>query len=283
MIPERSNAGLSAKSVFFEEYNDIDIYIEDTAHGYVKLFTEIFSRLFEGEYKISNVFPLGGRQAVIDECTRWQGIFTRPSLYIVDGDMYLLTGKNHPELDGLYALPMYCIENMLIDENALIEILNEEDAVKLKDQIQSDFDFESWMEHNLPSLKKLYTEYAVCFDLCPDIQTVSYPISSLVSSNRGELDEVKVSNRVSTLKAEVIDRAGATAYYERYEMFSSKINDSVDSISKYISGKDCLIPLMLTRSRLIVNTKISNLNFKLRLAMKCDIEPLAQCKSKVIG
>lgn len=38
MIPERSVQASSAKSVFFEELNDIDIYIEDTAFGYSKLF-----------------------------------------------------------------------------------------------------------------------------------------------------------------------------------------------------------------------------------------------------
>lgn len=33
MIPERGTAGRFAKSVFYEELNEIDIYIEDTGIG----------------------------------------------------------------------------------------------------------------------------------------------------------------------------------------------------------------------------------------------------------
>lgn len=283
MIPERSSAALSAKSVFFEEYNDIDIYIEDTAVGYVKLFTEIFSRLFEGEYRISNVYPLGGRGAVLEECERWQGKFSRPSLYIIDGDMYLLTKEEKVQLDGLYILPMYCIENMLIDEAALIEVLNEEETVRLKNQIKLDFDFNHWLAINISSLTELFIEYAVCFELCPEMQTVAYPVSNLVSSNRGELDEVKVNSRIEELKNKIIGIVGEEVYYQRRVVLAGKVNGCTDLICKYISGKDYLIPLMLTRARSVVKTKIPNLNFKLRLAMKCDLSPIVECKTCVVG
>lgn len=283
MIPERSSAALSAKSVFFEEYNDIDIYIEDTAVGYVKLFTEIFSRLFEGEYRISNVYPLGGRSAVIEECERWQGEVSRPSLYIIDGDMYLLTKEEKAELDGLYILPMYCIENILIDEAALIELLNEEETIKLKNQLKTEFNFEDWLTENISILTNLFIEYAVCFDLCPEIQTVAYPVSNLVSSKMGELDVVKVNRRIEELKNQIISIAGEEVYYQRREVFFDKVDSCTDSICKYISGKDYLMPLMLTRARSMVRTKIPNLNFKLRLAMKCDLNPIAECKNYIVG
>ena len=40
MLERRSSAKV-AKSVFYEDFNDIDIYIEDTAPGYRKIFKEL--------------------------------------------------------------------------------------------------------------------------------------------------------------------------------------------------------------------------------------------------
>lgn len=283
MIPERSSAGNSAKSVLFEEFNDIDIYIEDTAHGYVKLFTEIFSRFFDGEYRVSNVFPLGGRDAVINECRSWQGKFSRPSLYVIDGDMYLITERGEEELDGLFVLPMYCIENLLIDESAFLEILNEEEAVKLKEQLASEFDFSSWLEQNGRLLTDLFIEYAICFDICPTVKTVSYPISSLVSSNKGNLDETKVDQRITDLRNQIIENCGEDLYQSKREYYQGRSQEVADFVLRYVSGKDYLMPLLLTRSRSIVKTKVPNLNLKLRLAMKCDLEPLLECKERIAG
>lgn len=278
MIPERSEVAKSAKSVLFEEFNDIDIYIEDTAQGYAKLYAEIFSRLFKGEYKVSNVFPLGGRRAVIEDCEKWQGNFSRPSLYVVDGDMHIFVGDAEKCLDGLFVLPMYCIENILVDENAITEVLNEEEATKLRDQVRGEFNFSGWLAVNAPLLAELFAEYAVCFEFCPEVQTISFPVTSLVSSNKGELDRVKVDLRIKELRSEVVEKIGESRYIESRQKYYKQLIQCSDSILKYVSGKDYLLPLLLTRSRSIVKTKVPNLNFKIRLAMKCDIEKLLPCK-----
>ncbi|WP_201612448.1 hypothetical protein [Psychrobacter immobilis] len=41
-IPTRSLEARSAISVLFQEINEIDIYTEDTARGYEKLFTNLW-------------------------------------------------------------------------------------------------------------------------------------------------------------------------------------------------------------------------------------------------
>jgi hypothetical protein len=261
-IPERSDAAKSAKSVFFEEYNDIDIYIEDTAVGYKKLFAEIFSRVFSNKYRVSEVFPLGSRNKVIDECRKCQGEFTRPSLYIVDGDLFLFHKSMCEELPGLYILPFYCIENLLIDQNCLLKILNEEDCIKRCEQLALDFDFSTWAKENSRHLVRLFIEYAICFRLCPEKQTVKFPVRNIVSSSSGIVDEVKVDNRISEISKYVIEKAGAEAYSELKAEIEERILINSDSLLKYVSGKDYLIPLLFTRFRSVVRkTKIQKLNF----------------------
>ena len=61
MVPARSETSKSAKSVFFEDVNDIDIFIEDTAIGFEKIYAILFSRVFSDAYSVEKVFPLGGR------------------------------------------------------------------------------------------------------------------------------------------------------------------------------------------------------------------------------
>ena len=66
-IPERSVEANFAKSVFYTQYNDIDIYVEDTKQGYEKVFKILFSRLFEDKFRVDSIFPLGGRDKVINK------------------------------------------------------------------------------------------------------------------------------------------------------------------------------------------------------------------------
>ena len=46
LIPERSIRAKVAKSVFYKEVNDIDIYIEYTTKGYKELYKNLFFRVF---------------------------------------------------------------------------------------------------------------------------------------------------------------------------------------------------------------------------------------------
>ena len=57
MVPARSETSKSAKSVFFEDVNDIDIFIEDTAIGFEKIYAILFSRVFSDAYSVEKVFP----------------------------------------------------------------------------------------------------------------------------------------------------------------------------------------------------------------------------------
>ena len=283
MIPERSVVSNSAKSVFFEDVNDIDIYIEDTVVGYAKIFETIFSRAFDNKYRIEKVFPLGGKQEVIEQYESQEGSFMRPSLFVIDGDLYVLTGEAKKSKKGLYIMPFYCIENILIDPDAIHDLMNEEEPVVAKNTLIDKFAFRRWLNDNEVKLFQLFLEYALTFTINPSEQTVGYSVRKLVASNTGNVDINKLNQRIAYLQNINILKIGHEEYANLktsiLKNFQSKAVDKLDSVS----GKDYLIPLINMRFKSIVKTNMPNINFKLRLAMKCSIEKIKDSTTYVAG
>lgn len=281
MIPERSDIAKSAKSVFFEDVNDIDVYIEDTALGYTKLFSIILSRLFEGEYRVEKVFPVGDRSSVVKQHNNHINI-GRPSIYIIDGDLYILAGNDIGSGPGLFKLPMYCIENILCDHEAIVDVLDEEDPINERSVIADSFDYDGWIEANCNLLFDLFVEYAISFHVNPSIQTVSYPISKLVESEKGNVSREKIEKRINEIKAESILTLGEDQYLEMRAGIVEKFTEGNKEKLKVISGKNYLFPLLKMRAKSVVKTKISDINLKQRIAKRCDLSDVLQAKDYVL-
>lgn len=282
MIPERSIIGKSAKSVFFEDVNDIDIYIEDTAFGYEKLFSLLFSRVFENKYKVEKVFSLGGRKAVIEQYKSQKNSIIRPSLFVIDGDLFILTGDSEQNQKGLYKFPFYCVENILIDHVAIHNLLDDEEPVKSKDNLIEELNFTDWIKQNELKLFWLFVEYAITFKVNPEEVTVAYEVKKLVSSNNGYIDETKLENRIKYLRDMSVAKVGIEGYQKNKNLVLINFENSSVNKLDVVSGKDYLFPLIKTRFKSVVKTQMPDINFKLRLAKTCNIERIKECISHVL-
>src|SRR5579883_2328839 len=141
---ERLVSSKSARAILLEDYNDLDVYVEDTSDGYRKIYKELLNKVFDGQLTIQHILPIGDRNQVIQECYKNQIPNGRKKIFIVDGDLYLLNNTNIINLNGLYVLPRYCIENYLLDETAIVEVYYEEDPSLEKNQIEVGLDFKNW-------------------------------------------------------------------------------------------------------------------------------------------
>lgn len=283
MILERSVVGKSAKSVFFEDINDLDIYVEDTSYGYEKIYSVLFSRVFDGKYRVSKVFPLGGRGAVIEQYNEQISRLSRPSIFVVDGDLFILSGDSIFNKKGLYKIPFYCVENILCDEDAIISILFEEDPINSIENLSDEFDYENWVNLNKLYLYNLFVEYAISFLVNPAEQTVAFSVKGLVSSNDGCIDENKLNRRIQYLCGESVNKAGVVRYESVRRMILRSFDHSDFDELDVVSGKDYILPLLKTRFKSIVKTHMPDINLKLRLAMKCDISKIINSKLFVAG
>ncbi|ELG5190194.1 TPA: DUF4435 domain-containing protein [Vibrio vulnificus] len=264
-----------AKATFFDDYNEVDIFIEDTAQGYKKLFKKIIQRILGGEFKVDNVFPLGGRKEVLTACRSDQKSRNRARLYIIDGDLYILSGEvEDTKIKGLYVLPRYCIENHLICKISLLSILEEEDPNNSLEVLESMFDYDSWVNAVKTNLVDLFVEYGVAKRIAPTLQTVAFGYSGLVSTNTGEVDPEKVKRRICDVQKETINIAGKELYDKTKAEIAALVDHNEESLLSIVSGKDILMPLIMMRCKRLVNFKAPNLSVKLRIANICDLNSM---------
>ena len=280
---ERSPAARYALSVFFEQYNDFDVYIEDTAEGYPKIFATLLSRATSNHISLQRVFPLGSRPEVIKmaKLEKSQNLISRKSIFIVDGDLYLLCGECNEIPDNVITLPRYCIENFLVDQSAIENLLNEETPNSELIDIMRDFDYAGWITRYTPHIKKLFIIFAVSHKLGSGLTTVNNGSSSICENNYGEINIQKASEISKSISHQLIENYGWNEFSNTKTEIENRIDSSCCFISKYVSGKDFILPFMFMRARAITKTKTPNLLLKLRLANKCDVEPLREVVEKI--
>ncbi|WP_062358364.1 DUF4435 domain-containing protein [Pseudoxanthomonas mexicana] len=143
---EWSASALHARSVFFEEFNDIDIYVEDTDATTIRIFTTLLQRAMEN-LRIETVFGLGGRHEVLKRFSS-DANNARKRLYIIDGDFSCILGDlcHHEVPTGVFRLSRYCIENYLVDEEAFIQVAHDEDGSRRQIELKQEANLQEWME-----------------------------------------------------------------------------------------------------------------------------------------
>jgi hypothetical protein len=281
MALRRTAAGKKAKAVFYRQFNDVDIYVEDGSLGSKKLYSLVFGRALASAFRVHSVFPIGPKREVIHRCEADQGAGGRPRVYVVDGDLALLTDKNPVNLRRLLVLKRYCIENYLVDEEAIIHVLNEEDVEQHEEAIREAFAFRYWSEQVTPFLFDLFLLYAAASEVAPQCPTVSVPVRGIVKCESGTLDENKVVQRMALVKQEILASIGQEELQVMLRCFADRARLLGGDKLMFISGKDYLLPLVLMRMRSIGRLRADNLVIKQRLAMKCNVTELVSVKDIV--
>jgi hypothetical protein len=280
---ERNPTAKSTSSIFYEEVNDIDIYVEDTSIGYKKVYKELLQRVFKDEYNIEQIFPLGNSRNVIEECRNQQNINNnRPKLFIIDGDFYLLNEDfSEKHLKGLYVLPRYCIENYFIDEDVLIQITNEEDGEHDYQSIKEKINFDNWKKLNNNNLLELFIVYSIVYKYCPEHQTVKHKVTELCKDGSGVVCDEKITIRLNFLKEQLLKILQPHELNNEILTRKEIIRLNNDAFYTFISGKDYLLPLIKNRIRSMFKFNPSDVSFKNRLSQRCKIDELDQIKNYV--
>lgn len=286
---ERALKSKSAVSVLNEDFNDIDVYVEDTAAESKKIYAEILSRIFENRFKIDNVIPLGGSNQVIKQ---WRAnkkvIDGRPKVYLIDGDYHLLNGSLKEKLSedetnnhkGLFILPRYCIENYLVDVEAFVEIIYEENLHDDRKKINENLKFEFWISEN-NILTDLFIYNSICVNFKIKTKTSKYKYHSLLSEKAGICCKTLVSNRIEELKKLIHLKDKKIDIVAEYKKRKELLKNNFLVIA---TGKDYLYPLV---KKYICDKyahfgSISDNSLKVRLAKICNIDELKNIKDYML-
>lgn len=270
--------------LFFRYKNSVDVFVEDNydEEFYLVLINRVFSKT---GHKIEKLLPLGSKANVINACSSDQGPRDVKRVYIVDADLELITNKNDYQLKYLFVLEKYCIENYLLDQESIIEIIHDYLVID-KDKIRKQLSYENWLKGISKDLIELFLHYAICKEVCPSIPTISLGIGNLCVTNKNipVLCETKCNQRVNSIKSEILNVISQEEYNERIYELRNKWKYSVETLTKIVSAKDYLIPLLEFRFHKFKTTKSVNMRretLRLRLGKLCDITELTKISNNV--
>jgi len=265
----------------FRPLQDIDIYVED--EGSEVFYTELLKRLIGRDARIATVVPLRSRNNVIKRAEAYSD--SRPALFLIDGDLNWVAGLALPTLPHIYVHPCYCVENYLFCEDAMIQIIVENQGTIKDSDVKNTLDWRTVRDRVETLLVPLFVEFAVAFALCPDIKTVSRGIGCLLRDSRNglppDIDKLKVSAVRQEVKDEVIARVGTDAYDLKRSLIAGQIKALKDPIDA-ISGKDFLVPLQMFVAGRAGGQKVQRKSFVFRLARHCSLDKMQALRQKLL-
>lgn len=256
----------AAKAMAFlkRPYNDIDIFVEDTTNQ--NMWLELIKKIVPKNIRITSVNRLGGRNSVVNACKMDQRKGLRPKIYIIDGDFDFLAGTAKPRLKFLYRLSAYCVENLLINNQSIVEVGTCARPDMTEADISVRFGFRDWADEIRKAFEPLFVMYAVCRQLCPEVPTISFPVQKLICETRDGpcVSRRKVWRRLFEIARTVRHRCGLSLLRARRQEVANR--SSSLELQHVVSGKDYIMPLLHLRLCRLFNFKGTQEQLKVYLA-----------------
>jgi hypothetical protein len=269
-------------STFLTYRNDVDIYTEDETKDR-EFYKALFSRLISPEIKINDVTPLGCRKKVIERCIN-EPKGDRKKVFIVDGDIGIINGERL-EIENLFVLDRYCIENFLIDADSACSFIYLNCGTKSKEEIKNEVLFEQWLGHYSESLMNLFIHFAVANNIGRKFTLYNANKYHIKVNENLVLDINLVNQDIEALKNEIIIEIGQDEYELKLNELLGKWSFSIDNMLKIVSGKDYLIPILLIKTQEFKKSKSlpSLEEVKINLVQHFDISKLDNLKQFIEG
>ncbi len=260
-----------ARAYLLRAYNDIDIFVEDASCQ--NMYVRLFSRMLEGHARINQVFPLHSRKNVTLQCESDQHERNRRRLYVIDADQDLLLGRPAPPLRYLYRLSVYCSENLLLSEHAVVMLATEGDTNASWHSLAAAINLRSLLESSTRKLLPLFVVYGVIAKLDLPIETVKYAVVRLLDDPKDpeSLSERLVNARIISLIRVIMTHVSPEEYRVKRDELVARLNALQCDPSDHISGKTYLLPLIRLHlhNKASINDSLSGL--KVRLAQHCEL------------
>lgn len=273
---DHSEKAMRALPAFYENFNDVDIFVEDASRETRKLFAILLTRALRGKVRIDRVFPIGSKSLVLKTCRDDQAVGGRRRVYIVDGDMELCLGEPSEPLMRLFRLPRYCLENYLIDAVAASLVASRESVDLDEEAVFERMEFDAWISYNAKPLRRLFTAFAVVKRLAPEIPTVANGCGRVTESALGNVSALKIEHYIGRIR-DAVDAANQRgSFVTEYRKISRdhRHKSDKDFMLHFVSGKDFLLPLMKLRINSVVRLNKSTSILKLNLAEHVPVNEL---------
>jgi len=239
---ELSDEAKRLTSTFLTYRNDIDIYTEDELKD-KEFYKVLFDRLLTKKLKINDITPLGSRKNVITRCGN-EPENGRKKIFIIDKDINVVSGNNIPVLKNLFILDGYCIENFVLDKESITKFIYMNCAIRPKEEIESDLDYENWLANYANKLVELFIHFGII-----DFYGGKFTLFNANKFHDGiTYKEELVNEEIEKSKNEILLHTSNENYQQKYDEIKAKWSNCIESLMTIVSGKNYLIPILLLKT-----------------------------------
>lgn len=256
----------AAKALGFlkKHYNDIEIFVEDTANP--AMWLRLLEKVLPKYVNVHSVNLMGGKENVVQACKLDQADDGRKKLYIIDADFDYLTNKKKPRLKHLYRINSYCIENVILHPHCVTELCLDCAPKMGRQNAYSTINFANMIGIHEPLLRTLFLVYAASQELHTGVQTVKHSVYRLMSKLNGiwQFDPGKIKLRIKQVVRDSVRAAGLKPFIKKRKELDLRAKTL--PFNRVVSGKDCILPVFFEQLSKRFNYRGNLEQFKVQLA-----------------
>lgn len=270
------DGGKDSLPLFYRRFNDIDFYVEDEGNEY--FYKELLSKLLDETINVTRVFAIGGKQEIYNKYDNYINSNEEViKVFILDGDFDVLLNTKKED-EHLYYLDEYCIENYLLEEEAICIIIKEEEPENALQNYKNTLNLNEWLSKNIEDLTPLYACYFYIQKYMPDIRNTGQGVTPFFCNQKKAIDNDKIK--------EYIKQVGED-HAEEYSDYKRELDSIIESFGqtwqerkKFIDGKQ-LIFLLRFLIRPYIGRNINDKSLKYRILKYSRLEGLNDLKERV--
>lgn len=276
-FPELTNSFLSGQDLFYQQFNNVNFYVEDTEQE--NLYYQILKKLFPN-MNFDKIFPLNGKDNVQNAAR--ENITCKDKVYIIDLDFDDILGKKL-YLKNLFYLEKYSIENYLCNKESVWELIREKNP-KLKDSdINAIVDFNILKSQWKPAFEKLNALFLIInkYSLPDSYYGIECNRDYLIENDELSLKGSFISTYYKSVENSFINTHSSldfrTAFRDSICNFNSLEKIIVATPGKYILN---LLKHQLRKQKLIDECELESFTYKLSKAS--SFESLFPIRDKIV-
>ncbi len=275
-VPSRSDGARAALDVFYDEFNDVNFYVEDDDQE--NFYYLIISKYFP-DVSVSKIFPLGGKMQVIKHSQKYAGDETKIRIYIVDKDFDDLLDQV-VILDNLFYLELFAIENYVMEKQALIEVTVETSPKNGVAEITKRLNLDVVMDQIQKDVFEIFAFFYFVQKFNIDVKNTSErPEKFCMANQRWKLDHaalekyrLRINKRSRALRKTEISR-GAIA-----DLIPEYMGSDTDAVT---CGKFSLLMIFHYMKSRYSFGSITFGSFVYRVAKNCELGGIAATMQKI--
>jgi hypothetical protein len=272
-----SNDGSLNRSIFYSQFNDVNIYVEDKDKEYV--YETIFSRLFANQsINIAAIITTGGKNSLTKAFNKFgeKSDEGKSNVYIADGDFDKILQKPMIDNSHFIYLNKYNIECYWIDKNAIIEYMKCKCKCKKK-ETEEIINFAEGYNKIILDLCELFVLFMIVQNERPSLKNVDMGVYKFIDNDTGYILPEKIAEYKAYLRPYFPELDKKISQYKLIADTYTFKDYSIIICGKYLLR--CLYHYI--KSKVICGINYEDLqNFLICLF---DIRSLDYVKSRILG